>query len=112
MSVTNTDGSSDKSLNKGGDGVFFAHPDGSIHKHRINTGMIASNFTSELLAIKETLTIYLTDLRMLGSTEGLVVFSDSNSALQAIRNGEYNITSAINNLLKRLEHEGKSCNGH
>ncbi|GFU58385.1 hypothetical protein NPIL_197201 [Nephila pilipes] len=77
--------SSDKSLNRGGAGVFFAHPDESIHKNRINTGVIASNFTSELLAIKEATTIYLTDLRMLCSTEVLVVFSDSNSALQSIK---------------------------
>ncbi|GFT47544.1 hypothetical protein NPIL_250701 [Nephila pilipes] len=82
MAVTYTDGSSDKYLNRRGARVFFAHPDGSIHKHRINTGMTASNFTSELLAIKEALTIYLTDLRMLGYTEDLAIFPDSNSALQ------------------------------
>ncbi|GFS88702.1 hypothetical protein NPIL_164191 [Nephila pilipes] len=59
MAVAYTDGSSDKSLNRGGAESFFAHPDGSIHKHRINTGMIASNFTSELLPIKEAFTIYI-----------------------------------------------------
>ncbi|GFT56421.1 hypothetical protein NPIL_520191 [Nephila pilipes] len=103
MAVAYTDDSSYKSLNRGG-----AHPDGSIHKYRINTGMIASNFTSEFLAIKEALTIYLTDLQMLGFTEGLVVFLDSNSEVQVIKNRETNITSAINNLLERLDHKGKS----
>ena len=41
--------------------------------------------------------------------EGLVVFSDSKSALEAIRNGETNITSTINNLLDRMHCKGKSC---
>ncbi|GFS94732.1 hypothetical protein NPIL_509691 [Nephila pilipes] len=45
MVVAYTDGSSDKSLNRGGAGIYFAHPDGSIHIHRINTGTIVSDFT-------------------------------------------------------------------
>ncbi|GFU08638.1 hypothetical protein NPIL_14711 [Nephila pilipes] len=84
MAVAYTDGS----LNRGGAGVFYSHPDGSIYKHRINAGMIAFTITSEILTIKEALTIYLIHLRMLGSTEGLTVFSDSNSAQQGIKKKE------------------------
>ncbi|GIY54218.1 hypothetical protein CEXT_755011 [Caerostris extrusa] len=48
-----TDGSSDKFLNKGGAGIFFLLPNGSKYHHKMNTGLIASDFTSELIAIKE-----------------------------------------------------------
>ncbi|GFT23201.1 hypothetical protein NPIL_639951 [Nephila pilipes] len=85
MAFTYTDGSSDKFLNRRGAGDFFTYPDRKIHKNRINTGMTAFNFTSESSAIREVFTIYLTDLLMVDSTEGLKVFSDSNSAIQAIK---------------------------
>ncbi|GFX59967.1 RNase H domain-containing protein [Trichonephila clavipes] len=77
--------------------------------HTINTGLIASNFTSELLAIKEALILHSTHLELSGTTEGLAIFSDSRVALEAIIKGDTNITSAINVLLESLHCKGKSC---
>ncbi|GFU17496.1 RNase H domain-containing protein [Trichonephila clavipes] len=76
---------------------------------QINTGFIASNFTSELLAIKEALILYSTHLELSGTTEGLAIFSDSRVALEAIIKGDTNITSAVNVLLESLHCRGKSC---
>ncbi|GFU73790.1 RNase H domain-containing protein [Trichonephila clavipes] len=102
-------GSSDISLNKGGAGILFQLPNKERKMHKINTGLIASNFTSELLAIKEALILYSTHLELLGTTEGLAIFSDSRAALEAIIKGDTNITSAINVLLESLHCRGKSC---
>ncbi|GFX61848.1 hypothetical protein TNCV_1383461 [Trichonephila clavipes] len=77
--------------------------------HKINTGLIASNFTSELLAIKEAFILYSTHLELSGTTEGLAIFSDSRAALEAIIKGDTNMTFAINFLLESLHCRGKSC---
>ncbi|GFU50534.1 RNase H domain-containing protein [Trichonephila clavipes] len=77
--------------------------------HEINTGLIASNFTSELIAIKETLILYSTHLELSGTTKGLAIFSVSRAALEAIIKGDTNITSDINVLLESLHCRGKSC---
>ncbi|GFS78214.1 RNase H domain-containing protein [Trichonephila clavipes] len=103
------DGSSDISLNKGGAGILFQLPNKERKMHKINTGLIASNFTSELLAIKEALILYSTHLELSGTTEGLAIFSDSRAALEANIKGDTNITSAINVLLESLHCKGKSC---
>nr|XP_042905704.1 uncharacterized protein LOC122270829 [Parasteatoda tepidariorum] len=71
--------------------------------------LIASNFTSELLAIKKALAFYVTNQEISDPTEGLVIFSESKAALEAIDNGETNVTSAINVLLEGLHGNGKSC---
>ncbi|GFT15991.1 uncharacterized protein TNCV_3315501 [Trichonephila clavipes] len=42
-------------------------------------------------------------------TEGLVIFSDSKSAIEAIRNGETNISCDIITLLEQLHNKRKSC---
>ncbi|GFU25041.1 hypothetical protein TNCV_3873411 [Trichonephila clavipes] len=76
FAVAYTDGSSDISLNKGGSGILFQLPNKERNMHKINTGLIASNFTSELLAIKERLILYSTHLELSGTTEGLANFSD------------------------------------
>ncbi|GFV55592.1 reverse transcriptase domain-containing protein [Trichonephila clavipes] len=99
FAVAYTDGSSDISLNKGGAGILFQLPNKERKMHKINTGLIASNFTSELLAIKKALMLYLTHLELSDTTEGLSIFSDSRAALEAIIKGDTNITSAINVLL-------------
>ncbi|GFU46394.1 RNase H domain-containing protein [Trichonephila clavipes] len=41
--------------------------------------------------------------------EGLVIFSDSKSAIEAIRNGETNISCDIITLLEQLHNKRKSC---
>ncbi|GFT04324.1 hypothetical protein TNCV_1928801 [Trichonephila clavipes] len=61
FAVAYTDGSSDISLNKGGAGILFQLPNKGRKMHNINTGLIASNFTSELLAIKEVFCIPVFD---------------------------------------------------
>ncbi|GFT47390.1 probable RNA-directed DNA polymerase from transposon BS [Trichonephila clavipes] len=81
FAITYTDGSSDRSLSNGGAGIILLLPDGINYKHKINTGIIASNFTSELVAIREALILYQQDPHVIDSTEGLVIFSDSLNQL-------------------------------
>ncbi|GIY31627.1 RNase H domain-containing protein [Caerostris extrusa] len=72
LAIAYTDGSSDKFLNKGG--FFILLPNRSKYHHKMNTGLIASNFTSELIANKETVVLYLNDSDISGLTDGLVIF--------------------------------------
>ncbi|GFW20123.1 RNase H domain-containing protein [Trichonephila clavipes] len=108
FAIANTDGSSDRSLSNGGAGIILLLPDGNNYKHKIHTGIIASNFTSELMAIREVLILYQQDPHVIDSTEGLVIFSDSKSAIEAIRNGE-TISCDIITLLEQLHSKRKSC---
>ncbi|GFV54401.1 RNase H domain-containing protein [Trichonephila clavipes] len=89
FAIANTDGSSDRSLSNGGAGILL--PDGNNYKYKINTGIIASNFTSELMVIREALILYQQDPHVIDSTERLVIFSHSKSAIEAIRNGEQHL---------------------
>ncbi|GFV89163.1 RNase H domain-containing protein [Trichonephila clavipes] len=109
FAIAYTDGSSDRSLSNGGAGIILLLPDGNNYKHKINTGIIASNFTSELVAIREALILYQQNPHVIDSTEGLVIFSDSKSAIEAIRNGETNISCDIITLLEQLHNKRKSC---
>ncbi|GFU71851.1 RNase H domain-containing protein [Trichonephila clavipes] len=109
FTIAYTDGSSDRSLSNGGAGILLLLPDGNNYKHKINTGIIASNFTSELMAIREALILYQQEPHVIDSTEGLVIFSDSKSAIEAIRNGETNISCDIITLLEQLHRKRKSC---
>ncbi|GFS84960.1 RNA-directed DNA polymerase from mobile element jockey [Trichonephila clavipes] len=109
FAIAYTDGSSDRSLSNGGAGIILLLPDGNNYKHKINTGIIASNFTSELVAIREALLLYQQNPHVIDSTEGLVIFSDSKSAIEAIRNGEANISCDIITLLEQLHNKRKSC---
>ncbi|GFX11581.1 RNase H domain-containing protein [Trichonephila clavipes] len=81
FAIAYTDGSSDRSLSNGGAGIILLLPDGNNYRHKINTGIIASNFTSELVAIREALILYQQDPHVIDSTEGLVIFSDSLNQL-------------------------------
>ncbi|GFV73129.1 probable RNA-directed DNA polymerase from transposon BS [Trichonephila clavipes] len=81
FAIAYTDGSSDRSLSNGGAGIILLLPDGNNYKHKINTGIIASNFTSELVAIREALLLYQQNPHVIDSTEGLVIFSDSLNQL-------------------------------
>ncbi|GFV73581.1 RNA-directed DNA polymerase from mobile element jockey [Trichonephila clavipes] len=109
FAIAYTDGSSDRSLSNGGAGIILLLPDGNNYKHKINTGIITSNFTSELVAIREALILYQQNPHVIDSTEGLVIFSDSKSAIEAIRNGETNISCDIITLLEQLHNKRKSC---
>ncbi|GFW65982.1 probable RNA-directed DNA polymerase from transposon BS [Trichonephila clavipes] len=105
FAIAYTDGSSDRSLSNGGAGIILLLPDGNNYKHSI----IASNFTSELVAIREALLLYQQNPHVIDSTEGLVIFSDSKSAIEAIRNGETNISCDVITLLEQLHNKRKSC---
>ncbi|GFV68688.1 RNase H domain-containing protein [Trichonephila clavipes] len=109
FAIAYTDGSSDRSLSNGGAGIILLLPDGNNYKHKINTGIIASNFTSELVAIREALLLFQQNPHVIDSTEGLVIFSDPKSAIEAIRNGETNISCDIITLLEQLHNKRKSC---
>ncbi|GFV43949.1 RNA-directed DNA polymerase from mobile element jockey [Trichonephila clavipes] len=109
FAIAYTDGSSDRSLSNGGAGIILLLPDGNNYKHKINRGIIASNFTSELMAIREALILYQQDPHVIDSTEELVIFSDSKSTIEAIRNGETNISCDIITLLEQLHNKRKSC---
>ncbi|GFV43772.1 hypothetical protein TNCV_4609301 [Trichonephila clavipes] len=73
FAIAYTDGSSDRSLSNRGTGIILLLPDGNNYKHKINTGIIASNFTGELMAIieREALILYQQDPHVIDSTEGL-----------------------------------------
>ena len=58
-------------------------------------------FNCELTAIKEALYFYLFRYSD-DSTGGLVVVSDSKSALETIRNGETNLTRVMRSLLSQI----------
>ncbi|GFV25166.1 RNase H domain-containing protein [Trichonephila clavipes] len=109
FAIDYTDGSSDRSLSNGRAGIILLLPDGYNYKHKINTGIITSNFTSELISIREALILYKQDPHVVDSTEGLVIFSDSKSAIEAIRNGVTNIFCDIITLLEHLHNKRKSC---
>ncbi|GFT25189.1 dnaJ homolog subfamily C member 5 [Trichonephila clavipes] len=53
-----TEGSSDSDLDKGGDDIYFIHPNGGLESFRIPTGKISSNFMCEHMAIKGALDNY------------------------------------------------------
>ncbi|GFW51524.1 RNase H domain-containing protein [Trichonephila clavipes] len=109
FAIAYTDGSSDRSLSNGGARILLLLPHGNNYKHKINTGIIASNFTSELMVIREALILYQQDPHVIDSTERLVIFSDSKSAVEAIRKGETNISCDIITLLEQLHSKRKPC---
>ncbi|GFX58018.1 hypothetical protein TNCV_4047761 [Trichonephila clavipes] len=61
------------------------------------------------MAIREALILYQQDPHVIDSTEGLVNFSDSKSAIEATRNGETNISFDIITILEQLHSKRKSC---
>ncbi|XP_054720827.1 uncharacterized protein LOC129230454 [Uloborus diversus] len=98
-----TDGSSDIDCNRGGAGISVIYPSGNNVKLKRPTGQIASNFTSELVAIKEALAHCLSSPTPEDLIEEIVIFSDSKSALEAIRNGMTRLTQEINFFLHSLK---------
>ncbi|GFX83919.1 RNase H domain-containing protein [Trichonephila clavipes] len=61
------------------------------------------------MVIREALILYQQDPHVIDSTDGLVIFSDSKSVIEAIRNGETNISCDIITLLEQLHSKRKSC---
>ncbi|GFT04886.1 hypothetical protein TNCV_4712592 [Trichonephila clavipes] len=81
FTIAYTDGSSDRSLSNGDAGILLLLPNGNNYKHKINAGIIASNFTSKLMVIREALILYQQNPHVIDSTEGIVIFSDSLNQL-------------------------------
>lgn len=96
-----TDGSSDNSFTRGGAGIYILHPAGIKTELKYPSGLIASNFTCELVAIKEALSFYISHYSD-DPTEGLVCFTDSKSALEAIHIGNTKLTQDIIALLCQI----------
>ncbi|XP_054709011.1 nephrin-like [Uloborus diversus] len=90
-----TDGSSDIDCNRCGAGISIIYPSGNNIKLKIPTGQIASNFTSKLIAIKAALSYCLSSPTPKNQMEEIVIFSDSKSALEAIRNGAPDVPEAL-----------------
>nr|XP_042911965.1 ribonuclease H-like [Parasteatoda tepidariorum] len=99
--IVYTDGSSDIDCNRGGADISITYPSGNDVKLKIPTGQIASNFTTELIVIKEALA-YCRSHSLKDSIKEIVIFSDSKSALEAIHNRNTSITPEINTLLHLL----------
>ncbi|GFY31379.1 RNase H domain-containing protein [Trichonephila clavipes] len=79
-----------------------------ISKHKVSARQIASNFSCELVAIRTVLDIYLTRTNIANS-EGIIVFSDCRSALEATKEEKMELTQEINSLLCSICALGKSC---
>ncbi|GFX22755.1 hypothetical protein TNCV_4838921 [Trichonephila clavipes] len=64
-----------------------------------------------MISYRYTIEIMNANLRLSQPSrrQGLVIFSDSKSAIEAIRNGETNISCDIITLLEQLHHKRKSC---
>ncbi|PRD17660.1 UNVERIFIED_CONTAM: hypothetical protein NCL1_63716, partial [Trichonephila clavipes] len=85
-----TEGSSDSDLDKGGDDIYFIHPNGGLESFRIPTGKISSNFMCEHMAIKGALDNYHN--WAIERNSGILLFSDSRSALQVIQRSNSQLT--------------------
>ncbi|UYV63930.1 hypothetical protein LAZ67_2006047 [Cordylochernes scorpioides] len=81
-----TDGSSDLTLSNGGAGINIILQDGTHIKIKEGAGKISSNFTCELTAIWKALDVCLNQ-PSLHQAEGIIIYSDSRSALEAIQKG-------------------------
>ncbi|CAL1278784.1 unnamed protein product, partial [Larinioides sclopetarius] len=107
MASAFTDGSSDSSLDRGGAGVFLTYANGKSESHKISVGKIASNYTCELVAIREALNLYHN--KDIQNSNGLLLFSDSRSALQAILRGNSQLTQDIILLLRKITTAQRTC---
>ncbi|GFX66311.1 hypothetical protein TNCV_342851 [Trichonephila clavipes] len=87
------DGSSDETFSKGGSGVFMTTSSDSTYQRGTDAGVITSCFTCELWAIFETLDLYGT-LLILEQAKDIAIFCDLKAALQAILNGDTELTPA------------------
>lgn len=107
LTIAYTDGSSDSNLDRGGAGILFTYVNGKSESHKISVGKIASNYTCELVAIREALNIYCS--KEIQNSNGLLLFSDSRSALQAILSGNSTLTQDIIQLLNKITTAQRTC---
>ncbi|XP_071034199.1 uncharacterized protein [Parasteatoda tepidariorum] len=104
--TAHTHGSSNLECNRRGYGTFLLLPDQTSLKHRVAAGKIAYNFTSELIAIKFTLDLYLSQSV---PSSGIIIFSDCKSALEVIKGGKTRLVQDINALLSTIVAREKTC---
>ncbi|UYV78735.1 hypothetical protein LAZ67_16002604 [Cordylochernes scorpioides] len=103
-----TDGSSDLTLSYGGAGINIILQDGTHIKIKEGAGQISSNFTCELTAIWKALDVCLNQ-PSLHKAEGILIYSDSISSLEAIQKGNTNITRKIHSLLTQMKPLENNC---
>ncbi|GFY77704.1 hypothetical protein TNIN_324091 [Trichonephila inaurata madagascariensis] len=84
---------------KGEEGILL-FPESRKRKTIFNAGVIASNFTSGILAIRGAFTTYMTDSQAMDTTEGLIILSGSMTVFRGHHKPKAtNISSFINLLL-------------
>ncbi|UYV70208.1 UBE2G1 [Cordylochernes scorpioides] len=102
------DESSDLTLSNGGARINIILQDGTHIKVKEEAGKISSNFTCALTAIWKALDVCLNQ-PSLHQAEGIIIYNDSRSTLEAIQKGNSKITQKIHLLLNQLEPLEKNC---
>ena len=83
-----TDGSATAGVLDGGAGVLIEWPDGSTHEISAPAGALCSSYRAEMVALREALG-YLRDHPAHTDSESLIVVcTDSQAALSALRSGQ------------------------
>ncbi|GFS68049.1 RNase H domain-containing protein [Trichonephila clavipes] len=97
-----TEGSSNSECGRGGSGIFLLLP----HQISCHSRKNRPFFTSELIAIKAALALYLTQSV---PTNGLIIFFDCKFSLEAIKRGKMRLVQDINELLSTIVAKEKTC---
>ena len=91
-----TDGSATAGVLDGGAGVLIEWPDGSTHEISAPAGALCSSYRAEIVALREALG-YLRDHPAHTDSESLIVVcTDSQAALSALRSGPAEQRSSLN----------------
>ena len=88
-----SDGSVEGGITNGGAGVFIEDPDGQQHLLTVPAGNVCSSYRAEMVALREALK-FLLDRQTL-PPELIVICTDSQSALAALRGGPSTQTTLI-----------------
>ena len=99
-----TDGSLDKATTNRSSGMFLTTPNETTYQCMIRVVNTASNFTCELQVL-----FTCTKLPPSEQVNGLVIFYDSRSALQAVSNGNSFVTNKIIFFLQDIEKLNYTC---
>ncbi|KAF8796655.1 hypothetical protein HNY73_001004 [Argiope bruennichi] len=94
-------------LDRSGAGIILTYANDKYESHKISLGKIVSNYTCELVAIKEALNLYYT--KAIQNSNELLLFSDSRSVLQAILRGNSQLTQDIILFLNEITKAQRTC---
>ena len=109
MVATYTDGFSDTESDRSRAGIFVTQPDGEAQKTRSKQRrFLFLNFTCEFIAIKKALNLYLMD-KMLCTFDGIIIFSNCTTTLEAVKNDKTKVTQDVNTLLNLIMERMESC---